>query len=298
MKISILTATYNREDKLDKLYKSLINNKEDNVELEWLIMDDGSTDNTEKLISEYIKQEKINIQYYKQKNMGKMVALNNLIKYATGDLVIECDSDDYLANNAIGIIKEEYEKIENDKEIYAMVFLKYNQDLCNIGNNFKDENKKTTMFDLYYKLGLTGDKALVFKTNIRKKYNYKLEENEKFSTEARMHHEMDKNYKVICFNKPIMICEYLENGYSSNIKKVFIQNPYGHYEYFKEMFEMNMKNILFSKRLYIIKHYLLFCYLTKQKNVLKNVKGIFNKIITLILWGPSIVKTKIWLLEK
>ena len=55
MKISVLTPTYNRSNLLDNLYKSLIENLNYGVEIEWLIMNDGSTDNTEEKIKEYIK---------------------------------------------------------------------------------------------------------------------------------------------------------------------------------------------------------------------------------------------------
>ena len=89
MKISILTATYNREKLLPQLYQSLVRNSEDYSNFEWLIMDDGSTDHTEELITSWMKEGKINIQYYYQENAGKMAAINNLAKYVTGDIWFE-----------------------------------------------------------------------------------------------------------------------------------------------------------------------------------------------------------------
>ena len=84
MKISILTATYNRKHLLPKLYKSLVENSKTFTNFEWLIMDDGSSDNTEGLVKGWIKENKIKIKYHKQKNAGKMAAINNLSKYVTG----------------------------------------------------------------------------------------------------------------------------------------------------------------------------------------------------------------------
>lgn len=254
----------------------------------------GSTDKTRQIIDEIIKnnnKEDLDIYYYCQKNQGKMAAINNLINYATGDLIIECDSDDFFTDNAILTIKEKYENINNRKNIYAMAFLKSDNDLCNIGTIFKKENCETTMFDIYFKDNTQGDKALVFISDIRKKYKYKLEKNEKFITEARMYNEMDKKYKILCFNEPIIICNYLEEGYSKNIQKIFKENPLGYYQFFKQLLSFNMKGVLFKKRLYIIKHYILFSYLTKQKNVLKNAKGIFNKILITILFIPGTIKS-------
>lgn len=299
MKISILTATYNRGSYLTKLYTSILKNSNFGVSLEWLIMDDGSTDNTKDIVDTFIKEmsenNNLEIKYYYQENQGKMCALNNIIQYLdnTSNLLIECDSDDYLSDNAVRIISSKYSEMQNEENIYAMVFLKYNQNLCNIGNNFKEDFYKTNMFNLYFKDGLTGDKTLVYITDIRKKYKYILEKNERFSTEARMHNEMDKDYNVICFNHPIMICTYLDDGYSKNIKDIFKQNPYGYYEYFKQLFTFDMKGVLFEKRLYAIKHYILFCFLTKQENILKNVNGKLNKFLVAILFVPGIIKSRI-----
>lgn len=289
MKISILTPTYNRAELLKRLYNSLIENSKYDLELEWLIMDDGSTDNTYKIIEEFIKQEKINIKYYKQENQGKMVAINNLVKHATGELIIDCDSDDYFTEEAFDIIKKEYETNKEEKYIYGLCFLKYDQNGNNMGKEFK--NKKTTMFDLYFKEGENGEKAIVFYSNIRKKYKHELENNEKFVTEARMYHKIDEKYKMLCINKPIMICEYQEKGYTNNIHKQFKENPFGYYVYFKEILEKDMNGVSFEKRLYVIKHFILFSYLTKKYSI-KDVKGIINKVLYMILILPGIMKSK------
>ena len=84
MKISILTATYNRANLLKKLYNSLIENSKYNINLEWLIMDDGSTDETKNIINTFISEsyenQSLEIKYFFQENQGKMTAINNLLK--------------------------------------------------------------------------------------------------------------------------------------------------------------------------------------------------------------------------
>ena len=289
MKISILTPTYNRENLLKNLYNSLIENSKYNVDIEWLIMDDGSTDNTKELIQNYIKEEAIEIKYFYQENQGKMKAINSLVPKASGDLIIECDSDDYFTSNAFEIINKAYSK-NTDKDIYALFFLKIDQTGQNMGQVFK--NEKTTMFDLYFKEGEDGEKALVFYTDIRKKYKHKLEKNERFVTEARMYHEMDLKYKILCINEPIMVCEYQNEGYSKNISKEFKENPFGYYEYFKEILERDMKGVKFKKKLYTVKHYILFSYLTKQYDT-KKIHNYYNKILYYILLNPGIIKSNL-----
>ena len=286
MKFSILTATYNRAKCLPKLYESLIKNKSNNYEIEWLIMDDGSKDETENLIKDYIAKNEIEIKFFKQQNQGKMTAINNLAQYVTGEIWIE---DDYFTDGAFDKIKDLYEKNKKRKDIYAFAFLKIDQNGNNMGNTFKKE--ETTMFDLYFKEGGTGEKALAFITEVRKKYRYELEHNERFVTEARMYHKMDKDYKMICSNEYMMVCEYQEEGYTKNIDKEFVNNPFGYYMYFYEILnEMDMKGVSFGKRLYVIKHFILFGYLTGQKSKLSKV-GVKNKILIIILWIPGQIKS-------
>ena len=290
MKISILTPTYNRGDKLNRLYTSLIVNNNSKVEIEWLIMDDGSKDRTKIIVTNFIKQKIIDIKYYYQENRGKMAALNNLVKYATGDVIIECDSDDYFTVGAFDTI-EKYKDELND-EIYGLVFLKNDQNGNNMGNEFPENNYRSDMFSLYFREGITGEKAIAFNSKIRKKFEYKLEADEKFVTEARMYHQMDLEYDVICINEPIMICEYQKDGYSKNIQKVFKENPLGYYEYFREILEMDLEGVTLKKRLYIYKHYILFSILAERDHAIRNVTGVINKIIVAILWVPGLIKTK------
>ena len=297
MKISVLTPSYNRASLLDKLYNSLVKNSKYGINIEWLIMDDGSVDDTKEVVEKFKgnkDSDNLEIKYYFQENQGKMTGINNLVEKATGDLIVDCDSDDYFTHDAFKEIEKAYK--EHEQEIksgkyYGICFLKNDQNGNNMGNDFK--NKETTMFDLYFKEGETGEKAIVFLSNIRKQYKHELEYGEKFVTEARMYHKMDEKYKMICVNKPIMICEYQEDGYTKNLRKQFIENKYGYFEYFKEIMKKDMKGVTFNKRLYTIKHYMLFGYLTKAKSTLRDIKEIKNKILYILLYIPGRVKSKI-----
>ncbi len=289
-KISIITPTYNRANLLPNLYQSLVKNAQNDIKLEWLIMDDGSTDETKEVVENFKQENKLDIKYYEQENQGKMIAINKLVENATGDFIVDCDSDDYFTDDAFKIFLQEYEKYKEEKDIYGFCFLKYNQNAENMGNTFKKQ--KTTMFNLYFKEGETGEKAIIFLSNIRKQYKHELEQNEKFITEARMYHKMDEKYSMICINKPIMICEYQEEGYSKNLKEQMKQNPYGYYKYFEEILQKNEKGILFKKRIYAIKHFILFSYLTKSKHNLKKIKGLTNKLLYFLLYGFGVLKTK------
>lgn len=292
MKLSILTATYNRANFLPKLYESIKENLKYNITPEWIIVDDGSIDDTKNIVQSFIDENKVIIKYLYQKNSGKMAAINEAVKMATGDLMVDCDSDDYLVNNSFEIIEKNAEKILNNEKFYGLVFLKREENGKISGKEFKQKEYITTMFDLYFKEDIGGEKILVYNSKIRKMYSHQLEQNEKFITEARMYHKMDEKYKLIAINEVIEQGSYIEDGYTKNINKTFKSNPYGYYMYFKELLEKNMNGVKFSKRLYVIKHYILFSHLTENKFNANVIKDVLNKFLYIILYLPGMMKSK------
>lgn len=292
--ISILTSTYNRKEKLKKLYESLARNSKTSNNFEWLIIDDGSSDNTKEEVQKFIEEKKINVKYFYQENSGKMAGINKLVDIAKGDIMFTCDSDDELTDDAITIIEKYSNKLLKDKNAYGLCFLKIFKNGKISGGKFKSDLYKSTIFNLYFKEKIGGEKTLVFKSSIRKKYKYELEKDEKFVTEESLYHKIEKDgYYLICINKPIEIIEYQENGYSKDYLKTFKKYPKGYYKYFKEILELaDFKNADKSKKMYVYKHYILFSYLSKEKHPIKNIKRLKDKIIICILWVPGTIKSK------
>lgn len=292
MKISVLTPTYNRAESLEKLYTSLVVNSNSNIQFEWLVMDDGSTDRTKIVVENFIKQNIVDIKYFYQENQGKMAAVNNLMKEVTGDIVFTCDSDDYLVTGAFDIIKKYADKLLNDETVYALAFLKKSEHGKISGRKFSESLHRSDMFSLYFRENMTGEKVLVFKTEIRKKFKHELEADEKFVTESRMYHKMDRDYDIIGINEALEIGDYRSDGYTKNILGTFTNYPLGYYMYFKEILEKDFAGVSFSKRMYVYKHYILFTYLADQKLNINNINGTFNKLMVLLLWAPGTIIAK------
>ena len=292
MKLSILTATYNREKYLPKLYESIKNNLKYGLDAEWIIVDDGSSDNTKELIEKFIQENVVSIKCHYQENSGKMAAINKAVELMDGDLAVDCDSDDYFTEDSFKIINENSEKLLKNESLYGLVFLKKEESGEISGKEFKDNNSVTTMFDLYFKDDICGEKVIVYNSKIRKLFSHQLEKNEKFITEARMYHKMDEKYKLFAINEPIEQGSYIDGGYTKNINKTFKESPYGYYMYFKEILEKDMKGVIFKKRIYAIKHYILFGYLTNNKFDSKSIKDTLNKFLYTVLYLPGIMKSK------
>lgn len=292
MKLSILTATYNRSNYLPKLYESIKENLKYNITPEWIIVDDGSTDDTKNIVQSFIDENKVIIKYLYQKNSGKMSAINEAVKMATGDLIVDCDSDDCFTNNSFEIIEKNAKKLLQNQELYGLVFLKSEENGKISGKEFSQKEHITTMFDLYFKEDIGGEKIIVYNSKIRKQYSHQLEHNEKFITEARMYHKMDEKYKLLAINEVIERGSYIEDGYTKNINKTFKESPYGYYMYFKELLQKDMRGVKFSKRLYAIKHYILFGYLTKNKFNANLIKDRLNKFLYIMLYLPGKMKSR------
>ena len=292
MKITILTATYNRCDLLPNLYKSIVQNYKTFKDLEWIIMDDGSLDDTKKVVDKWVKKEEFKIEYHYQENQGKMRAINNGMKYVTGDIVIEVDSDDYLMDDVLAKVSEDYEKLDDDK-VYGIAYGRklIGKDVVSMGDI---NNKVLKLFEVHNKYEYDFDMSLTFKTKVRKENEYPLEYDEKFVTEARLYYKLDQKYDGMLFkDDEIIVSEYMADGYSKNIAKMFKQYPYGYYEFFKECLSYSNKdNTSKHKRMYFIKHYILFSYLThkKMKDCIKGVTG-FNKFLVTLLVIPGYIKS-------
>lgn len=117
-KITVITPTYNRCNTLHRVYDSLISQTYKNFE--WLVIDDGSTDNTRNLIQSYIEENKIDIRYYFQENSGKHMALNKAMQLVHSEYITVIDSDDEFVSNAFEIFLKYWDQIEN-KDLYKSV---------------------------------------------------------------------------------------------------------------------------------------------------------------------------------
>ena len=262
--ITIFTPSYNRVNKLKKLYKSLL--YQNMKDFEWLIVDDGSNDDTGKYIERIINDNKININYVYKDNGGKQSAYNMGLDNAKGDIFLCIDSDDILKKNILGIIANDFEKISNNKDIAGVMYVQsYISDKEKIiGTSFFEDGLIDTYYNIYNKLKVTGDKLIVLKTYVAKDYYFPMIEGEKFVPEALIFNRISLKYRFLCRNVVAAHKEYLDDGYSSNYFNLVKKNPLGNALYFKELYG-------FNNSLYNIYGYVLFSIYgrLKIKEILK-----------------------------
>lgn len=238
--LTIFTPTYNRAYILPRLYNSLTN--QINKEFEWVIVDDGSTDNTEELIEKWIKENKIDIRYFKQENQGKPMAHNLGVQKTKGELFVCVDSDDYLTENAVKIILEKWNKVKNIQNCVGIVGMCIFENKEPVGTIMPENIEYSTLRDLYSKYGYRGDTILVYKTDIIKRHSFPKIEREKFIPETYIYDKIDQKGKLAIISEGIYICEYLEDGYTNNSKKLIKNNPKGYILCAKQRMELS-KNL-------------------------------------------------------
>lgn len=281
--ITIFTPAYNRKKELSVLYNSLL--LQDYNDFEWVIVDDGSVDDTENLILDLKNENKMNIVYFKQENKGKSKAVNQGIKLAKGDLFLCIDSDDYFLPNVLSMINKEYENIKNDDSIAGLGFLHYKVNTEEvIGTKFPNENMVDTYFNIYNLYKVKGDKQLIFKTKIMKEFLFPEIEGEKFVPEALVFNRISQKYKMKFINKAIVYKDYLESGYSNNYFKLAKNNPKGQVLYYKELYEL-------QPTLYNVAAYNMYSIFAKN-GMIKTIKDHPSKVKSLIMYLPALYKAK------
>lgn len=238
MEITIFTPTYNRAYTIKTLYDSL--KQQTFRDFEWIVIDDGSTDNTQKLFDD-IKNDvhDFPITYLYTKNQGKHCAVNRAVGMASGRLFFIVDSDDSLPKNSLEII-EKYENSlsSEEKEFFAGVAgLRGSEDGSILGTTFEGDYLDVTYLNAPSK-NIYGDKAEVYYTEILKKYPFPQFNNEKFIPESTVWNVIAADgYKLRYFNTIIYFGEYLEDGLTRQGKEKYKDIPKGYGLYLSQLVE-------------------------------------------------------------
>ena len=265
MRITVFTPTYNRANIIENLNKSL--QRQSFTDFEWLVVDDGSSDNTEELFEKWSKENNnFQIRYYKKENGGKHRAINFGLDKAEGELFFTVDSDDYLTDDALYKVNEWEKSLDKNKKFAGIVANRGYEKDKTINNYFEEEYLDLDLMQMYTysengKRVLSGERALIFYTNIHRLYKYPEFEDENFMTEAVTWNRMaNDGYLVRYFNDIIWIFEYLEDGLTKAGNKLFIENPRGYALWLIEKAKFEGKNKIDMIKVY----YSIYCELYKK----------------------------------
>ena len=278
--LTIFTPAYNRAHTLVRTYQSLC--QQTCKDFEWLIIDDGSTDNTARIVKKWINEADFAIKYIYQENQGMHGAHNTAYKNISTELNTCIDSDDYMPTDAVESIVTFWQK-NRDNKYAGFIGLDQRNDGSIIGTSFPSEMRDTTLMDFYAKGG-TGDKKLVYRTDVIKKYpEYPLFKGEKYVGLAYKYMLIDQDYKMLTLNKPLVTVEYQADGSSNMMWKQYWNNPRG-FAFFRKT-EMVLAQTL-KRRFISCIHYVSSCIISKNKRMIKESP---QKIMTIIAILPGYI---------
>lgn len=224
--LTIFTTTFNREDLLPRLYRSLC--KQTSQDFIWLIVDDGSTDQTDKLIKMWQDENLIEIQYFFKENGGMHTGHNAAYRLIQTELNVCIDSDDYMPSTSVEIILKSWGQILDKNRVCGMVGLDVNVDYQLIGDRMPQGINEGSHIDLYKKYKVKGDKKFVLKTEDVKKYPFYPEyKNEKLVPIGILYMLMGEDKPFVYIDEIFCIVDYQEGGSSSTIFKQYFQSPRG-----------------------------------------------------------------------
>lgn len=247
--ISVLTPTYNRYHTLQRLYDSLCS--QDCMSFEWVIVDDGSSDDTRNIIDAFIAEEKIMIKYFYQENRGKPSAINAGVSLCHTDYIFIVDSDDALTKDAVStLINAINEAVEARLPFSGVGFRKATFDgkIMGVAPDFV---KSTLYLNATEAAGVfKADLAYCFKKESLLRYPFPFYKNERFFPELYIWNKITDESKIMFnANRVIYIAEFLEDGLTKNFKKQLKKYPYSFRVYYADQFQREKSIIKKSKML-------------------------------------------------
>ena len=281
--LTVFTPAYNRAHTISRTYKSLLN--QECKDFIWLIVDDGSTDNTAEIVRQWQQNDNgFEIQYIYKENGGMHTAHNTAYENIHTELNVCIDSDDCMGENAVKLILKKWEKVR-DKGYAGIIGLDADFDGNVIGCGFPDGLEETTVIG-YYSAGGKGDKKLVYRTDIINQYPpYPVFEGEKYVSLSYKYRLIDQSYKMAVLDEVLCNVEYQPDGSSGTMWKQYLKNPNG----FAFWRKVCMQYPESTKRLIIdCIHYCSSSYIAKNRNYIAQSP---KKLLTLLCTPFGLIMT-------
>lgn len=287
MKITVFTPTYNRAYILPRTYESI--KRQYYSDLEWVVMDDGSSDNTKALIEQWQQEGIVTIRYYQQKNQGRFAAYNNVKKHFKGELVAFLDSDDYFLDGCIQKIADTWNSVSNQSELSGIICYIETTDGKLVGTEFPEHLKSERIYTLYDKYKMKGDKFLVFRNDLIQKYEYPLFTGEKFSGDSILFNRINDECPMLLLREKLYFREYLDDGLTKNMLRHHVNSKNGMREHYKDALVHEKYN-----QLSILKHCIGFVAFSKlsEKSFSQIMKETPKKIRTFFMYPAGLMYMK------
>jgi glycosyltransferase involved in cell wall biosynthesis len=275
--LTVFTPTYNRAHTLARTYKSLCNQTCN--DFEWLVIDDGSVDNTEELVKGWIVEGRISIRYIKKENGGLHTGYTMAIANMETELNVCIDSDDFMPDNGVEIIVTTWENECRGKNLAGIIGLDYLLDGTPNGGMFANEG----IYHIYEIRGFhRGDDKKVCRTDLLKALKpMPVFEGEKNFNPIYYYIQVDAQYKFQVINKNLCFIDYQPDGMSAGIFRQFRDSPHSFAQLRRLYMSMNYEKWTTHFRNSI--HYVSSCIFGKEWDFLKTSPRPFTTLLAIPL---------------
>ena len=283
--LTVFTPAYNRAHTLPRTYESLCN--QTNKNFIWMIVDDGSIDNTKELVNEWQSVNNgFEIQYFYKTNGGMHTAHNLAYQKIQTELNVCIDSDDMMPVDAIEKIIEFWDK-KGSKDVAGIVALDADMNGKILGTELPKEITQTTTTKLYGKLGVTGDKKFIYRTDVINSVPaYPEFDGEKLVPLGYKYNLVAHKYEMLLLSEIVCLVDYQTDGSTNTIFRQYLQSPRG----FMASNAVSMQcSENFVDRMKSVVHYIAECRIAKDKKWFKNSP---RKFITILLYPLGFVAEK------
>lgn len=273
--ITVFTPTYNRKKDLERLYESLIS--QDSMEFVWVIVDDGSEDDTDKFIESIIRTSPFEIVYHYQKNAGKHTAINWLLDNCQSQFAICVDSDDYLTASGVSILNGYAAQFKSDM-YWAIVGPKCSLEK-GIGNWDIKMPESISFSEIYTRYKYKGETFMLWNLALFEGIRFPVFKGENFIPESAIYDILDMKSKVRICNEKIYVFSYKSDGLTNNSKLSFINNRNG-YAVANLISSKNKKRPLINRSIYYGRFYAIRRR-ARINNETLNTRGVSKLVVML-----------------
>lgn len=291
MKISVFTPTYNRAYILDRAYESL--KRQTYTNFEWILIDDGSSDNTKELVEVWKEEGIVDIHYVFQENHGRFSAYNTACEYFTGELIAFLDSDDIYRENCLETIANCWNAIDDKNNVSGILGSMQKEDGTLLGTDFPEGIDRERIYVLYDRYKLVGDRLIVMRTDLACQFRYPIYPNERFGGDSIVFNKVNELYPMVLLRDKLVVRQYLSDSITNNLLKNHLQSKNGMREHYRDCLMHETYN-----QVNIVKHcigYISYCKMTGVKKIVSNSP---KKIRTFLLYPLGLIYTQYLLMRE